>query len=482
MNESLSALDRLRTTMQRPRSLFTQMVFLLVAAVLVAKLGSWTASLDEKAAAVRRTHIEEMQQRVSGTARIVSTLPPEYREGVLKAIASSNTRYTLDDASLLPRDYQPIDSADRAFWDKLAIAANVSADQVLFKTWINAENATPGLFQNPWSALQPVEMGMKFSIRLPDGQWLNAVNRRTVQPDIWSDVATGSVLTSLIMVALVAFYISRRMSRPLRALADGADRLGRGETVSPLPNKGGPEEVQRATQAFNAMGERIRRFVDDRTRMLAAISHDLRTPITNLRLRVELLEEGETKARMLETLDELRSTVEAALAFSREEVGEEAVLADLSTLVQSVCDDFADTGQPVFFAEAPRLALVCRTSSLRRAVRNLVENAVAYGGVARVSMERRGQEVEITIADDGPGIPDGEVERVFQPFVRLEVSRNRRTGGVGLGLSIARSVARGHGGDVRLYNRPEGGMDAIITLPVETEPEQTAISPHRRAA
>lgn len=478
----LALLARLRATLARPRSLFTQMVFLLVAAVLVAKLGSWTASLDEKAAAVRRTHMEEMLQRVAGTARIVSTLPPEYREGVLKAIASSNTRYTLDNASLLPRDYQPRDAADRAIWDKLALAANVPADQVLFKSWIKAENAQPVLFQNPWAALTPVAMGMKFSIQLPDGQWLNAVNRRTVTPDIWSDVATGSVLTSLIMVALVAFYISRRMSRPLRALADGADRLGRGESVAPLPNNVGPEEVRRATQAFNAMGERIRRFVDDRTRMLAAVSHDLRTPITNLRLRVELLEEGETKARMLETLDELRSTVEAALAFSREEVGEEAVKADLATLVESVCDDFADTGQPVFFAGAPRLALVCRTNSLRRAVRNLVENAVAYGGVARVSLDRRGHEVEITIADDGPGIPEGEVERVFQPFVRLEASRNRRTGGVGLGLSIARSVARGHGGEVRLRNRPAGGMDAIIILPVQTEPEQAAPGPQRRAA
>lgn len=473
---------RLRATLARPRSLFTQMVFLLVAAVLVAKLGSWTASLDEKAEAVRRTHIEEMLQRVGGTARIVSTLPPEYRGRVLKAIASSNTRYSLDDIPLLPVDYRPRNATDRTIWDKLAFYGNAPADRVRFKTWIKAENAVPDLFQNPWSSLAPFDMGMKFSIQLPDGQWLNALNRRTVTPDIWSDVATGSVLTSLIMVALVAFYISRRMSRPLRALADGADRLGRGESVAPLPNNVGPEEVRRATQAFNAMGERIRRFVDDRTRMLAAVSHDLRTPITNLRLRVELLEEGETKARMLETLDELRSTVEAALAFSREEVGEEAVKADLATLVESVCDDFADTGQPVFFAGAPRLALVCRTNSLRRAVRNLVENAVAYGGVARVSLERRGHEVEITIADDGPGIPEGEVERVFQPFVRLEASRNRRTGGVGLGLSIARSVARGHGGEVRLRNRPAGGMDAIIILPVQTEPEQAAPGPQRRAA
>lgn len=463
-------MKRLVAFLRQPRSLFTHMVALLLGAMLVAKFGSWTASLDDKAATVRRTHLEEMLPRIANTSRIMGNLPPELRLTTLGAIHARETRYSLDDQPLIRPDYELKDPQAIAARDRLMDMLDLPRSAVLFKMWNRSETADPGWFHNPWAAIDPVEMGMKFSIRLPDGQWLNAVNRRIIQPTVWSSTSTWTLLTSILMVALATFYISRRLSRPLRDLADGADRLGRGESVPALETERGPDEARRAAHAFNAMSARIRRFVDDRTRILAAISHDLRTPITNLRLRVELLEEGETKARMLETLDELRATVEATLSFTREELGEEAVRADLSTLVESVCDDFADTGHPVSFTAADRLPLICRTSSMRRAVRNLIENALAYGGTARVSIRSDGAGAEIIIADDGPGIPVTEMERVFEPFVRLEASRNRRTGGVGLGLSIARSVVRGHGGDIRLSNRPDGGLDAVITLPIVTGP------------
>lgn len=461
---------RLLHWLRRPRTLFTHMVALLVTAMLIAKLGSWTASLDDKAAAVRRTHVEEMLPRIAATSRVVAGLPAEYRGDVLAALRAVETRFSLDDHPAIRPDYEPTDPQTVAALVRLRDLMNLPADAVFLKIWNKAENDDPGMFHNPWAAIDPVEMGMKFSVRMPDGQWLNGVNKRMVQPTVWSTTATWSLVTSVLMVALAAFYISRRISRPLRHLADGADRLGRGENVPPLDAGRGPEEVRRATHAFNAMGERIRRFVDDRTRILAAVSHDLRTPITNLRLRVELLEEGEAKSRMLETLDELRATVEATLSFTREELGEEAVRADLTSLVESVCDDFIDVGRPVTFAPADRLPVVCRTGSLRRAVRNLVENALNYGGVARVALRSTASGVEIIVADDGPGIPEADMERVFEPFMRLEASRNRRTGGVGLGLSIARSVVRGHGGDIRLVNRPGGGLDAVIMLPIVARP------------
>lgn len=467
--------------LRQPRSLFTHMVALLLGAMLVAKFGSWTASLDDKAATVRRTHLEEMLPRIANTSRIMGILPPELRVATLGAIHARETRYSVDDKPLIRPDYELTDPQAIVARDRLMDLLDLPRSAVLFKMWNKAENAEPGWFHNPWAAIAPVEMGMKFSVRLPDGQWLNAVNRRIIQPTVWSSTSTWTLVTSILMVALATFYISRRLSRPLRDLADGADRLGRGESVPALETGRGPEEVRRAAHAFNAMAARIRSFVDDRTRILAAISHDLRTPITNLRLRVELLEEGETKARMLETLDELRATVEATLSFTREELGEEAVRADLSTLVESVCDDFADTGHPVSFTAADRLPLTCRTSSLRRAVRNLIENALAYGSTARVSIRSDGAGAEIIVADDGPGIPEADMERVFEPFVRLEVSRNRRTGGVGLGLSIARSVIRGHGGDIRLANRSGGGLDAIITLPIVTGPPHAGVA-YRNAA
>ncbi len=201
--------------------------------------------------------------------------------------------------------------------------------------------------------------------------------------------------------------------------------------------------------------------------MLAAVSHDLRTPITSLQLRVELLEDGETKSRMSETLDELAQTAEATLAFARDEASERGRAVDLASLVESVCSDMADMGHPVICHPGERLPVSCRPASLRRAIRNLVENAVFYGGMARIVLTRGTGEAQIIIEDDGPGIPDDKLETVFSAFVRLESSRNRRTGGVGLGLSIARSVARAHGGDVYLENRAEGGLRATLALPVE---------------
>jgi signal transduction histidine kinase len=255
----------------------------------------------------------------------------------------------------------------------------------------------------------------------------------------------------------------------MRRLAEVADGLGRGEAVEPLP-EAGPEEVRRTARAFNEMQRRLRRFVEDRTRMLAAIGHDLRTPITSLRLRAELLEDEEARSRILATLDEMQRMIEATLAFAREEASREATrTVDLGALVESVCVDLADLGLDTAYEPGPRLACACRPDSLRRAVRNLVENAARYGRRARVTALRQGAELVVRVDDDGPGIPPEALERVFAPFVRLEESRSSETGGVGLGLAIARTIARAHGGDVRLANRPEGGLRAELALPLAAE-------------
>jgi signal transduction histidine kinase len=214
------------------------------------------------------------------------------------------------------------------------------------------------------------------------------------------------------------------------------------------------------------MRGRLQRFVQDRTRMLAAISHDLRTPITTLRLRAEFVEDEETRAKILETLDEMQRITEATLAFAREEAAaEDTRTVDLAALVDSVCADLADLGQDVAFGGPERAPYTCRPVSLKRAVRNLIENAVTYGERARVTLEQAADSFRIVVEDDGPGIPEAEFERVFAPFVRLEESRSPETGGIGLGMAIARSIVRGHGGDITLANRQDGGLRAVIHLP-----------------
>ena len=224
--------------------------------------------------------------------------------------------------------------------------------------------------------------------------------------------------------------------------------------------------MQETIRAFNDMQERLSRFVLDRTKMLAALGHDLRTPITTLRLRAEFIEEDEVRQKILQTLDEMLEMAEATLSFAREEAAQEKTrLVDVGALISTVCADLADTGFPVECADTGSFTIRCRPSGLKRALRNILENAMAYGRRARVFVEHRRGDVAIMVDDDGPGIPKGDMERVFGPFVRLENSRNMDTGGVGLGLAIARSIVRSHGGDIALQNRAEGGLRVTITLP-----------------
>jgi signal transduction histidine kinase len=200
--------------------------------------------------------------------------------------------------------------------------------------------------------------------------------------------------------------------------------------------------------------------------MLAAISHDLRTPITSLRLRAEFVEDEETRSRILDTLDEMQSMTEATLAFAREEAAEEETrTVDLAALVDSVVADLAELGHAVAFVGAERTLIACRRTALRRALRNLVDNAATYGKRAIVRLEQDPRELRVVIEDEGPGIPVPEKERVFEPFVRLEPSRSRETGGIGLGLAIARTIVRNHGGDIVLENRTDGGLRATVHLP-----------------
>jgi signal transduction histidine kinase len=303
------------------------------------------------------------------------------------------------------------------------------------------------------------------SVALSDGSWLNMRVLLPPRPPFWSGRALVSLAVTLVLVVLVVVWTVRRMTRPLAVVAAAADRLGRDVNAPPLPVRGA-NEMRRAASAFNRMQERIRSLVETRTRMLAAISHDLRTPITRLRLRAEFIEDDEVRAKTMADLAEMEDMVSSVLAFSREDAqAEERETVDLSALLQSVCDNLADTGSDCEFAEAASMPFKCRRLSLRRAITNLANNAIAYGKRARLSLLEEEGNIVIRVDDDGPGVPEEELARIFEPFVRLEDSRNRQTGGTGLGLCIVQSVAEAHGGNVRLSNRPEGGLRAELVLP-----------------
>jgi signal transduction histidine kinase len=309
------------------------------------------------------------------------------------------------------------------------------------------------------------------SLRFPDQGWLN-LRLEVPPPRPWhSEHFLFAFVMMTLAAGLLTLWAVRRLTRPVRALADAANRLGRDVNAPPLPEDG-PSEVATAAKAFNTMAERIRRYVGDRTQMLAAIGHDLKTPITRLKLRAEFLDDDEQRRKMLADLDEMEAMIAATLAFARDEsTAEPSVPVDLASLCRTVLDEAADAKpeltDEITYEGPEHLTVSARPGALKRALANLVGNAVAYGGAARLRLAPPATGViRITVEDEGPGVPEAELENVFQPFRRLETSRNRETGGTGLGLPIARNILRAHGGDVVLRNRPKGGLQALATLPV----------------
>lgn len=314
------------------------------------------------------------------------------------------------------------------------------------------------------------DQSMVVSAHLPDDQWL--VLRGGFPPSRpWASPSfIWAWLGMTLAAAVLTLWAVRRLTAPVRLLGAAAERLGRDVNAPALPEDG-PAEVAMAAAAFNTMASRIRRFVADRTFLLTAIGHDLRTPITRLKLRAEWIDDEEQRRKTLADLDELEAMVSATLAFGRDVAGTEpAVPMDLAVLLRTVLDEAADarpgSADRLAYAGPEHLAIQARPMALKRALANLVGNAMAYGGSARVVLCQpvRGA-VTVHVEDAGPGIPPGDLDRVFEPFHRLEGSRNRETGGTGLGLPITRNILRAHGGDVTLANLAGGGVRATVTLP-----------------
>ena len=302
------------------------------------------------------------------------------------------------------------------------------------------------------------------SVRLDDGRWA------TVEPprgliDPWQMrllIALG--ITALLLAPLV-WLMARRLTRPIRQFAEAAKRLGADPDAPPLVPSG-PSEVRTAIGAFNDMQASIRGHMRQRTQTIAAIAHDLRTPLTRLRFRAEQAPDA-LRDRMAADVEEMDGLIGQAMAFVRGEVqAERRERLDLAHLAADCAAGFAETGAAVTFAGDTSLPVEGDPAALRRAVANLIDNALKFGDAARVGAIRSGDSAVLTIADDGPGLPEAELETVFEPFQRGERSRNRQTGGAGLGLAVARQAARAAGGDVVLTNRPGGGLEARLSLPL----------------
>ncbi|MSU93987.1 HAMP domain-containing protein [Pseudomonas mandelii] len=274
------------------------------------------------------------------------------------------------------------------------------------------------------------------------------------------------ILLVLISTALVALIATRRLATPLQHFAEGARRFGvdfRAPPIEPL----GPQEIRQAILAFNAMQAQLQHFIRDRTQMLAAISHDLRAPLTRMRLRGEFIEDSEQQQRLFRDVDEMQAMINSALEFFRDDARlEPATQFDLAELLQTLLDDYRDQGVEIAYVGPTRWVYFGRPLGLKRVMTNLLDNAIKYGSEPAIELIADAGEVRIKVLDRGPGIPEASLEQVFVPFFRMEGSRNKSTGGVGLGLSAARAIVLEHGGELKLRNRSKGGLEALVVLPV----------------
>ncbi|MBA4096186.1 MAG: two-component sensor histidine kinase [Rhodospirillum sp.] len=467
------------------RSLVGQLIGFMLLALVVSQAISFFIYWDERGEALRHAAKEEFLVRSASVAQLLESTPAVYHPEILRSVATNYTRFWLTRQS--PED---VKAWKKEAWYRLAQPLprygdpdpatgkvperQASADDVSLVTTAQASEfgAWNVVDAEAWSLARTARYvrldhtyGSGLTVQLRDGTWLNAAFAKPAYGSIWSAQSTVSLGITAVVLTLIAILVAYRVSRPMRRLAVAAEAFGRGEEIARLPEEG-PNDIRRTAEAFNRMQERLHRFVKDRTSMLAAIGHDLRTPITSLRLRAEFVADPDERDKILATLDEMQAMTEATLAFAREEAtGEPTRVVDLAALAESVCSDLADLDWTVTFAESGKVPYRCRPAAIRRALRNLIENAVRYGGCARVSLALSKDSFEIVTEDDGPGIPEEEFERVFVPFFRLEGSRSRTTGGVGLGLSIARTIVRGHGGDIELTNPRAGGLRAVIRLP-----------------
>lgn len=449
-----------------PRSLAGQMALLIGGALLIAQICNFGLLLNE------RQRLSLARNEGPGLSRFVNTAA-DYAQAdggqkprVLRDASRRGARYSIDPRPAVAADAERRPSTEERLRSELAAAELPVRDVRARIAWIGWGDRADRASRDERSPAPARRLEMMFlSVQLENGQWLNA---RVMLPPRDPLLTARLVLSTVVLYFLVlgaALFAARRLSRPLRDLTRAAEQFG-GRTVPETVQPRGPQDLRQAIEAFNAMNHRVVALLDEKDRMLGALGHDLRTPLASMRIRAETMEPEEERERLIASIEEMTATLEEILVFARSgRAREQARETDVAALAAAVCDDYADMGHDVEAMPADRLVLPVQPNLLRRAVRNLIDNAIKYAGSARVELRHTPGSIEITVLDNGPGLPPEELKRVLEPFYRVDSSRNRETGGTGLGLAIAKAVAESHGGSLHLANRQEGGLAATLRLP-----------------
>lgn len=436
-----------------PRRLGTQIALLVALALLVAQTINFVLLLQSNQ---RQSFI---QTSTLATARLAEAIGRANAAPGQRAFESTVTPIT---PQMVPRP----DAAARArdLLNEIGVtvghiaAAEVPAREVT----VRMDNATRTLRR----AAAQRRVVLVLSAEIGPGRWVSSA---APFPDDGGRVIGWLLFQTMVLYGVVLIpllWIGQRLARPLVELRAAADEAFT-DTAPTIPIvERGPDDIRRLIAAFNGMRTRIAAMLDEKDRMLGAIGHDLRTPLASLRVRTEFVEDDAERDRMAQTIDDMNRTLDDILSLARLGRPSEAeTRVDLPALVDSVIEDFRDLGAAVTLADAPRIAVTMRQNLMKRAIRNLIENAVKYGSGAQVSVAREGAGVAVVIDDDGPGIPDHAIDHMFEAFTRLDNSRSRDTGGAGLGLALARAIVQAQNGRLTLANRAEGGLRATLWLP-----------------
>jgi len=463
-----------------PRSLFSRLVLVQLSVLVVALLVSFAIHMHERGEALAQASGMQAAQRIADIVKLLESLAPAERRRIVQVFSAAPLTISLDQR---PLDAQALDPEGgprsalfglmlrRFLGDARPVAVAVTQSEGVIPA--ETRMGPPGpMAHRPWMAPGAAmhlgsQRGVSFvaQVRLNDGTLVTFDSRQPVQTADWPYRLLLSLAVLLAAVIAVSLLAVRWATRPLNALADAADELGRNIDRAPMPEKG-PVEVVRAARAFNEMQQRLASYIRERTATLAAMSHDLKTPVSRLRLRAELLEDSEVKKKIAQDLEEMESMIHGTLEFMRGgQSAEKAQPVDVKALLESLQADAQITGAEVAIEGAASRPYVGRPQALKRCLGNLLDNALKYGKSALLVVDDAPERLVIHVRDRGPGIPEPELERVFEPFYRLEGSRSRDTGGTGLGLSIARQIAQVHGGSLNLRNLPQGGLEAVLTLP-----------------
>lgn len=434
-----------------PSSLFARMALILLAGLLAAQLASLWLQWGERASVVAQARGQNFIDRMAEAVRLLEAADPSRRAATLTTLQHGELHV------LLIEQDQVSQNAPRGAIESMLGARLGSGREV--RPVGSAAGMGMGM------GMQRGSPSRSFDVRLLDGQWVRFVSApEAATPALPNDLIARLLITLVIVMAVVMIAV-RQATRPLQQLAQAADTFGQ-DIDAPALAEGGPTETRRAAQAFNRMQARIKRLVNERSRALAAVSHDLRTPLTRLRLRTELVDDEKLRDQMAADLDAMAAMIDATLDYLRGLQASEAVRPiDINALLSSMSEDALVLGRRISLQGQALAPYSGRLSALRRALQNLIDNAIKYGSSAHLRVEDDAHELRIMVEDEGPGIAPPELARVTQPFYRPDASRNSATGGVGLGLSIVQDIALMHGGELVLTNRVQGGLCATLKLP-----------------